>query len=105
MTIGRQQYCDFIQEENHVGGCEVHFLEQKETAYLRWIYINENICGRGIGSKCMEALKGDLFNRGILRFDTDTALTNKVAQHFYEKNDFTKAGLTRSYYKKFIIKN
>ena len=34
----------------------------------------------------------------IVKFDTDTALTNKVAQHFYKKNNFKKAGKTRSYY-------
>ena len=47
----------------------------------------------------MSALKYDLFNRGIIKFDTDTALTNKAAQHFYEKNNFVKEGITRSYYK------
>ena len=47
----------------------------------------------------MSALKYDLFNREIIKFDTDTALTNKAAQHFYEKNNFVKEGITRSYYK------
>lgn len=47
----------------------------------------------------MTALKADLFQRGIVRFDTDTALTNQVAQHFYEKSHFVREGLTRSYYK------
>lgn len=47
----------------------------------------------------MTAIKADLFQRGIVRFDTDTALTNQVVQHFYEKNHFVREGLTRSYYK------
>ena len=98
-TKGRQQYCDFILEKDIVGGCEIHILEQEGIAYLRWIYINENICWKGIGSESMSALKYDLFNRGIIKFDTDTALTNKAAQHFYEKNNFVKEGITRSYYK------
>ena len=98
-TKGRQQYCDFILEKDIVGGCEIHILEQEGIAYLRWIYINENICGKGIGSESMSALKYDLFNREIIKFDTDTALTNKAAQHFYEKNNFVKEGITRSYYK------
>lgn len=46
----------------------------------------------------MSALKSDLFNNGIMKFDTATALTNKVAQHFYKKN-FVREGLTRSYYR------
>ena len=37
--------------------------------------------------------------KGISRFDTDTALDNIVAQHYYEKNDFIREGVTRSYYK------
>lgn len=66
---------------------------------MRWIFTQENKCGQGIGSKSMTALKADLFQRGIVRFDTDTALANQVAQHFYEKNHFVREGLTRSYYK------
>lgn len=97
-TPGRQQYCDFILDNTVVGGCEIHFLPQKNIAYLRWIFIHENLCGKGLGSKCMTALKSALYSRGISRFDTDTALTNKVAQHFYEKNEFVKEGMTRSYY-------
>lgn len=98
-TPGRQRYCDFILDNAIVGGCEVHFLEQSGIAYLRWIYINGDLCGRGLGSRSMSALKSDLFRRGITRFDTDTALTNIIAQRFYEKNGFRNEGLTRSYYK------
>lgn len=98
ITSGGQQYFDFILDGNTVGGCEIHFLEQKDTAYLRWIFINENLRGSGIGSESMAALKTDLFKKGIRRFDTDTALTNTSAQRFYEKNDFLNEGLTRSYY-------
>lgn len=99
-TLGRQQYCDFVLEKKIVGGCEIHFLEQENIAYLRWIFINEDLCGNGIGSECMSALKTELFRKGIIKFDTDTALSNKIAQHFYEKNNFVKEGITRSYYVK-----
>ena len=34
-----------------------------------------------------------------IQLDTDTVLSNLVAQHFYEKNDFVREGLTRSYIK------
>lgn len=98
-TRGQQQYMDFMLEGSHMGGCEVHFVD-RNTAYLRWIYVNEPITGRGIGSRCLGSLKHWLYQQGITRFDTDTALSNTVAQHFYEKNGFTREGITRSFYRK-----
>lgn len=97
-TKGNQQYLQFTLSGSQVGGCEIHFLDDK-TAYLRWIYVNDPITGRGIGTKCMTALKHWLYQRGVTRFDTDTALSNTVAQHFYEKNRFTREGITRSFYR------
>ena len=99
LTKGNQQYIDFKIDGNQVGGCEVHYLSDT-TAYLRWIYVNGDIVGKGIGTKCMEALKNFLYEKGINRFDTDTAFDNTVAQHYYEKNDFVYEGITRSYYTK-----
>ncbi len=55
-------------------------------------------CGTGNRSRCMAALKSDLFRRGIWRFDTDTALANTTAQRYYERNCFKREGITRSYY-------
>ncbi len=98
LTNGNQQYIDFKLQDNQVGGCEVHYLSDT-AAYLRWIYVNGDIVGNGIGTKCMNALKGFLYEKGIRRFDTDTALDNHIAQHYYEKNDFSREGITRSYYK------
>lgn len=98
LTKGNHQYIDFIIDGNQVGGCELHYLSS-DTAYLRWIYVNGDIVGKGIGTKCMDALKSFLYEKGITRFDTDTALNNTVAQHYYEKNGFTYEGITRSYYK------
>lgn len=97
-TAGRQRYCDFIKEGNVVGGCEIQFLEQETIAYLRWFFINQALCGKGIGSECMSALTSELLRIGIVRFDTDTACSNNVAQHFYKKNGFVRKGITRSYY-------
>ena len=48
----------------------------------------------------MNALKQFLFDKGFTRFDTDTALNNTVAQHYYEKNNFTREGITKSYFPK-----
>lgn len=100
-TAGGCESCDFIMAGNTVGGCEIHFLEQKDTAYLRWIYIKDGLCGKGIGSACMRVLSSQLFQRGIRVFDTDTALNNLIAQRYYEKNGFTRRGITRSYYREF----
>ncbi len=97
LTVGSQQYMDFRISGHQVGGCEVHFVDET-TAYLRWIYVNGDITGKGIGTQCMGALKQWLRQKGITRLDTDTAMANLVAQHFYEKNDFTREGITRSYY-------
>ena len=98
LSKGNHQYIDFKIDGNQVGGCEVHYLSDT-TAYLRWIYVNGDIVGKGIGTKCMNALKAFLYEKGIARFDTDTALDNKIAQHYYEKNGFTREGITRSYFK------
>lgn len=97
LTKGNQQYIDFKIDGKQIGGCEVHYLSGA-TAYLRWIYVNGDIVGKGIGTKCMEALKSFLYEKGITRFDTDTALDNTVAQHYYEKNSFIREGVTRSYF-------
>lgn len=95
---GLHQYVDFMLSGNAVGGCEIHFLDDN-TAYLRWIFVNGDLTGKGIGSKCMNALKHWLYQQGIRQFDTDTALQNTAAQHFYEKNRFSREGITRSYYR------
>ncbi len=97
LTKGNQQYIDFKINGNHVGGCEVHYINDN-TAYLRWIYVNGDITGKGIGTKCMNTLKRFLYEKGVEHFDTDTALNNTVAQHYYEKNNFVREGITRSYY-------
>lgn len=99
LSKGNHQYIDFKIDGNQVGGCEMHYLDDT-TAFLRWIYVNGDIVGKGIGTKCMNSLKSFLFEKGIRRFDTDTALDNLVAQRYYEKNDFTREGITKSYYTK-----
>ena len=98
LTKGNQQNIDFMLSGGQVGGCELHFLDDK-TAYLRWIYVNDALTGKGIGTQCMNALKRWLYQKGITRLDTDTAVSNVIAQHYYEKNRFTREGITRSYYR------
>lgn len=99
LSKGNQQYIDFRIDDNQVGGCEVHYVDDA-TAYLRWIYVNGDMVGKGIGTRCMNSLKHFLYEKGVERFDTDTALNNRVAQHYYEKNSFIREGITRSYYEK-----
>lgn len=96
MTAGRQRTCDFLFDGRTVGGCEVHFPEGG-LAYLRWIFIEDSLCGKGLGTRCMAALKADLYRQGAVRLDTDTASTNTAAQRFYEKTGFVRMGVTRSY--------
>lgn len=98
VTEGGQQYFAFEADGTEVGGCEVHYIPGGNAAYLRWIFINDALQGAGIGTRCMAALKAYLRKRGIDRLDTDTALENVAAQHFYEKNGFARKGISRSYY-------
>lgn len=98
ITAGAQQIVDFLLDDTQIGGCEVHYVDVEGTAYLRWIYVNDELQNRGVGSKCMDALKKMLRNKGISRFDTDTALNNDRAQHYYEKNGFIREGITRSFF-------
>lgn len=78
---------------------QIHFLPQGDVAYLRWIYVDGKVQHQGIGSKVMNSLFHHLYQCGIRRFDTDTALNNISAQHYYEKMCFTNKGVTRSYIK------
>lgn len=82
-----------------VGWGQVHFLPQKDIAYLRWIYVDEKHQHQGLGTAIMGQLFAELYQMGIRRFDTDTALSNTVAQQYYEKTGFTNEGITRSYYR------
>lgn len=94
LTKGNQQSIDFKIDDIQVGGCEIHYINDT-TAYL---YVNSDIVGQGIGTKCMNALKCFLHEKGIHRFDTDTAVNNVVAQRYYEKNNFICEGISKSYY-------
>lgn len=98
INIGRHQNIDFIFDNQYVGACEIHYVND-QSAYLRWIYIEDKFKSKGIGTKAIRSLKKWLFEKGIVRFDTDTALNNLIAQKYYEKNDFVKEGITRSYFK------
>lgn len=97
-TKGSHRSLNFVLEGQQVGGCEVHSPVTEGIAYLRWIYVNEEVQNRGVGTLCMNALKAWLWDRGITRLDTDTALSNLQAQRYYEKNAFAREGITRSYY-------
>lgn len=81
-----------------VGWGQVHFLPQGDIAYLRWIYIDEKRQHQSFGTAIMQQLFAELYQMGIRRFDTDTALDNIAAQGYYEKCGFIKEGITRSYY-------
>ena len=88
-----------ISEGSEVCWGQIHFLPQGNIAYLRWIYVDDKVQHQGIGSKVMNSLFDHLYQCGIRRFDTDTALNNTAAQHYYEKMGFINKGITRSYLK------
>jgi len=87
-----------VAEGCEIGWGQVHFLPQEDIAYLRWIYIDEKRQHQGFGTAIMQQLFAELYQIGIRRFDTDTALDNIAAQGYYEKCGFIKEGITRSYY-------
>ena len=97
LSTGSTRTAEFRLENEWVGECEVHFISN-QIAYLRWIYIDEQKQNQRLGSRCIQALLSDIKKEGYVRFDTDTAIDNVVAQHFYEKNGFEKEGVTRSFY-------
>ena len=97
-TAGDIRCGELRLHEEWIGECEVHFLFVEKIAYLRWIYIDEKRQNQGLGSLCMQTLLAELKRAGYERLDTDTAMTNERAQHYYEKNGFKREGVTRSYY-------
>lgn len=99
VTAGVQQSGRFRCGEDYIGECELHYVSER-IAYLRWIYISDSIQHSGFGTRCMEMLKQNLYGRGFRKLDTDTALNNTAAQHFYEKTGFLNRGISRSFYKK-----
>ena len=93
------QVITFKNSEEFIGQGEIHFVK-KELVYLRWIYVDERKLHLGFGSKCMRKLTNYLLSLGIKKLDTDTAVNNKYAQRYYEKNGFINLGKTKSYLKK-----
>lgn len=82
-----------------VGAGALVYLPQGEICYLKWIYIYDTEQGKGYASSALKTIFSDLYNKGIRRFDTDTADGNVIAQKLYEKTGFTDMGRTRSYLK------
>lgn len=86
-----------------IGEAEVKFLNnftdegRKDTVYLVWIGVNNEIRGRGIGTIFLKNIINYCLDRGYTYMHTDTALNNKVAQMFYARNGFINKGITRSY--------
>lgn len=68
-----------VCDGQEVGWGQVHFLPQGEIAYLRWIYIDEKRQHAGLGTAVMRQLFAQLYQMGIRRFDTDTAINNSFS--------------------------
>lgn len=97
LSLGRERRGVFFLNGREIGDCEVHFLQDAPVAYLRWIGMQKGLQHQGLGTRCMQTLRHDLFAKGIRRLDTDTALQNLPAQGFYAKTAFSAPTLTRSY--------
>lgn len=105
LSVGDQQYIKFLKDNEVIGGCELHYLHQKDMCYLRWIYINEKYNHQGLGTECMNQLFNELYKRGYKQLDTDTADNNLNAQNFYLKTGFKDLGRTKSYIHKNCLDN
>jgi ribosomal protein S18 acetylase RimI-like enzyme len=86
-----------------IGSLTVRFLEQltggctSDTAYLTWLGIEESCRGLGWGTRTLQLLVAELRDKGYRYLHTDTASTNHIARHLYERCGFQDRGGTRSY--------
>lgn len=93
---GRQEFSIHCCGE-YVGAGELAYLPLGEMCYLRWIYTEEKLQGKGCASAALNRIFSDLYSAGIHRIDTDTADGNPIAQRLYTKTGFADMGRTRSY--------
>lgn len=70
---------------------------ERDVVYMRWIGIDREIRGQGLGSRFLAQLNRYYREQGYRYLHLDTASTNLGAQRFYEKHGFTYRGSTRSY--------
>ncbi len=91
--------CEFSIHSNgqYAGAGAIVFLPQRDICYLKWIYIEGAMQGRGLASSALRRIFSDMYRRGIVRMDTDTADGNFIAQRLYTKTGFEDMGRTRSY--------
>lgn len=91
--------CEFsiTLEGEYVGAGALVYLPQGKIAYLKWIYIEGVHQGKGLAAAALRQIFADLYAKGILRMDTDTADGNLAAQRLYTKTGFEDMGRTRSY--------
>lgn len=103
--VNEKGLCGFsvFVDNTQVGAGEIVYLPQETIAYLKWIYIKKEFQQKGYASKSLKTLFANLYQKGIRRFDTDTADGNVIAQKLYEKNGFENMGRTRSYLKNKMI--
>jgi len=83
--------------DTNIGAGELVILPQKTIAYLKFIYVKKDFKRKGYASEALGLIFAYLYQKGIRRFDTDTAGGNVIAQRLYEKMGFANLGRTRSY--------
>ncbi|MGL4695431.1 GNAT family N-acetyltransferase [Enterococcus larvae] len=96
-TENQTQMLTFYEEGQAVGQANIAFLPENPIAYLRWIFMLDDHQNKGFGTQALQLIFAFLSQEGIIELHTDTADTNKRAQHVYEKNGFEHSGITRSY--------
>ncbi|MGB8984306.1 MAG: GNAT family N-acetyltransferase [Anaerolineales bacterium] len=91
--------------DNLIGTLQIRFLDEltggatTDIACLTWIGIRQEFRGQGCGTRVLQRLAADLHGEHYRQLHLDTANTNRVAQHFYERFGFENRGITRCYIK------
>ncbi len=94
---------ELIWNGDNIGGAVVKFIDSytgipsNKIIYLDWIYVEDKVKGKGIGTQFIELIQNYYISKGYKTMHTDTGIDNVIAQRYYERNRFKREGLTRSY--------
>lgn len=77
----------YLENKKYLGYCLFH-LEDDNTCVIELIATDNNVHGKGIGSKLLKSVEAFCIDRKILKIQVGTQLDNIVAQNFYVKNGF-----------------
>ncbi|NLA84268.1 MAG: GNAT family N-acetyltransferase [Clostridiales bacterium] len=104
----RQKFLLIDQDNKAIGSAVIVYIDnltglcEKDIIYLAWIGIDKEVKGKGLGTEFLNHIISYCLKKGYRYLHTDTAINNKTAQRFYERNGFINSGITRSYILKTI---